>query len=129
MRTRSTCSADDAGRRGVVDHYLIDFGDSFGSTGLGEKAAMEGWKNLFDWRSTFLNLFTLGFRVPGVEMARAAPYRSVGLFEAKKFDPARWRPEQPNWAFDQRTHADMFWAASILARIQPEHIRAAVSAG
>jgi hypothetical protein len=117
------------GKRGVVDHYLIDFGDSFGATGLGEKVAVEGWTNLFDWNEVLKNFFSFGFRVPGyLEMVRS-PYRSVGLFEGKKFNPEAWTPAQPNWAFDQRTEADVFWAASILARIQPEHIRAAVEAG
>lgn len=115
--------------RGIIEHYLIDFGDAFGSTGLGEKAAMEGWQHLLDWRSTFLNLFTLGLRTPAWRRAERSPIRAVGLFEAKVFDPASWRPELPNPAFDQRTPEDTFWAASILARIQPLHIRAAVQAG
>jgi hypothetical protein len=115
--------------RGVIDHYLIDFGDSFGSTGLGEKAAMEGWEHLVDWRSTFINLITLGLRYPDYNHAERSAVRSVGRFEAKVFEPAEWRPEIPNPAFDQRTRADEFWAASILARIQPEHIRAAIAAG
>lgn len=115
--------------RGIIEHYLIDFGDAFGSTGLGEKAAMEGWQHLLDWRSTFLNLFTLGLRTPAWRRAERSPIRAVGLFEAKVFDPASWRPELPNPAFEQRTPEDTFWAASILARIQPLHIRAAVQAG
>ncbi len=117
------------GRRGVVDHYLIDFGDSFGATGLGEKVAVEGWTNLFDYNEVLKNFFTFGTRIPPYVSMVRSPYRSVGLFEATKFDPEAWTPAQPNWAFDQRTDADVFWAASILARIQPEHIRAAVSAG
>lgn len=115
--------------RGIIEHYLIDFGDAFGSTGLGEKAAMEGWQHLLDWRSTFLNLFTFGLRSPSWRRAERSAIRAVGLFEAKVFEPARWRPELPNPAFEQRTPEDIFWAASILARIQPLHIRAAVEAG
>lgn len=115
--------------RGIIEHYLIDFGDAFGSTGLGEKAAMEGWQNLVDWRSTFLNLVTLGLRSPGWKKAMRSPIRAVGLFEGKVFEPSKWRPELPNPAFDQRTPEDVFWAGSILARIQPGHIRAAVEAG
>lgn len=115
--------------RGIIEHYLIDFGDAFGSTGLGEKAAMEGWQHLLDWRSTFLNLFSFGLRSPPWRRAERSPIRAIGLFEAKLFDPAGWRPELPNPAFEQRTPEDTFWAASILARIQPLHIRAAVQAG
>ncbi len=118
-----------AGGGGQVDHYLIDFGDAFGATGLGEKVAVEGWTNLFDWYEVGKNFFTLGLRRPGYLDMQRSPYRSVGLFEATKFDPHAWTPAQPNWAFDQRTVEDVFWAASILARIQPEHIRAAITSG
>ncbi|MBA2543614.1 MAG: hypothetical protein H0V17_28490 [Deltaproteobacteria bacterium] len=118
-----------AGKLGVVDHYLLDFGDAFGSTGLGEKAAVEGWTYLLDWRAIGRNLVSLGFRYPRYRHVQRSPVRSIGLFESKIFIPARWHPELPNPAFDQRTSADLFWAASILARIQPDHVRAAVAAG
>ncbi len=115
--------------RGLVEHYLIDFGDAFGSTGLGEKAAVEGWEYLVDWPNMFRNLLSLGLRYPPYREAKRSELRSVGLFEATVFDPRKWKPEYPNPAFDHRTRGDLFWAASILARIQPDHIRAAVTAG
>lgn len=118
-----------AGKLGVVDHYLIDFGDAFGSTGLGEKAAVEGWTYLLDWSEVGRNLFSFGLRYPRYREVQRSRVRSVGLFESKVFVPERWHPELPNPAFDQRTSDDVFWAASILARIQPDHIRAAVAAG
>ena len=120
-------SAD--GKRGIVEHYLIDFGDAFGSAGLGEKSTSEGWNNMVDWTSIFGNLFSLGFAYPDYRGVERNPARAVGLFEAKVFEAAEWNPELPNPAFDQRTPDDVFWAASILARIQPDQIRAAVSAG
>ncbi len=115
--------------RGLVEHYLIDFGDAFGSTGLGEKAAVEGWEYLVDWPEVFRNLISFGLRYPPYRTVKRSDLRSVGLFEATVFDPAQWKPEYPNPAFDHRTRGDVFWAASILARIQPDHIRAAVTAG
>ncbi|MBA2539876.1 MAG: hypothetical protein H0V17_09600 [Deltaproteobacteria bacterium] len=119
--------ADDG--RGIVEHYLIDFGDAFGSTGLGEKAAVEGWEYLVDWPEVFRNLISFGWRYPPYRRVKRSALRSVGLFEAIVFDPSQWKPEFPNPAFDQRTRGDLFWAASILARIQPDHIRATVTAG
>jgi hypothetical protein len=118
-----------AGDRGIVEHYLIDFGDAFGSSGEGEKAAIEGRDYLVDWLSMFTNIVSLGFRYPSVGKLQRSPARAIGLFEATAFEPEDWNPELPNPAFDQRTHDDEFWAASILARIQPDHIRAAVAAG
>ncbi len=115
--------------RGIVEHYLIDFGDSFGATGLGEKAAIEGWEYLVDWTTLFANLGSIGLRYPPYESVERSPFRAVGLFESKLFDPDQWRPGLPNPAFDQRTRADLFWAGSLIACIQPEHIRAAIQAG
>ncbi len=115
--------------RGIIEHYLIDFGDSFGSTGLGEKAAVEGWEYLIDWPTIFTNLLSLGIRYPVYERARRSSIREVGLFEAKRFEPDDWKPTLPNPAFSMRTPDDVFWAGSILARIQPDHVRAAVAAG
>ena len=115
--------------RGIVEHYLIDFGDAFGSAGLGEKAALQGWDYLVDWRTIGSSILSLGFAYPPWRKLKRSAVRAIGLFEADMFDPEDWRPELPNPAFDQRTPADLFWAASILARIQPDHIRAAVAAG
>jgi hypothetical protein len=115
--------------RGLVEHYQIDFGDAFGSTGLGEKAAAEGWEYLVDWPEVFGNLISFGLRYPSYRAVKRSELRSVGLFEATVFNPSEWKPEYPNPAFDQRTQGDLMWAASILARIQPDHIRAAVTAG
>ena len=115
--------------RGVVEHYLIDFGDSFGATGLGEKAAIEGWEYLVDWTAVIENLASLGVRIPPYLGVERSAFRSVGLFEAKLFDPELWKPAIPNPAFYQRTRDDLFWAGAILASIQPSQIRAAVKAG
>lgn len=113
--------------RGVVRHYLLDFGNSFGATGTGEKSAREGFTHVVDWPDMAINMLSLGFRYP--PRLQRSPYRSVGLFEAKQFDPDTWRPAFRNPAFDEATREDTFWATAILARIQPEHIRAAVTAG
>jgi len=117
------------GDRGIIEHYVIDFGDSFGSAGLGEKAQVEGWAFLVDWGLMFRNLVSLGLDQHRYERTKRSAYRSIGLFEGKAFDPHDWKPRLPNPAFDARNRDDMFWAASILARIQPDHIRSAVSAG
>lgn len=115
--------------RGIIEHYLIDFGDAFGSAGLGEKAQVEGWEYMVDWSAITANLLSFGLGEPPYRDIDRSPFRAVGLFEGKTFIADEWKPELPNPAFDARTPEDDFWAASILARIQPEHIRAAVGAG
>jgi len=51
---------------------------------------------------------------------------SIGRFEADAFDPAAWKPEYPNTAFDNMRPDDAFWAARIVARFSDEAIRAIV---
>lgn len=116
-------------KRGLVEHYLIDFGDSFGATGLGEKAAIEGWEYLVDWSAMFLKIGSFGLHYPEFLDEERSSFRGVGLFESAVFDPEQWRPALPNPAFDRRNREDLFWAASILAHIQPAQIKAAISAG
>lgn len=113
---------------GHVRHHLLDFGDSLGATGSHEKYVSEGYDETLDWREIGKNLFAFGLRYPYWVRVKRSPYRSVGVFEAKVFDPARWRPRYPNPAFLEATPSDTFWAASILARFDKAHILAAVTA-
>ncbi len=112
---------------GYVRHYLIDFGDSLGAVGDREKHAGEGYEYRIDWSQVFKRMFGLGLRYPYWLGAQRSPYRSVGIFESEYFDPQRWRPIMPNPAFDEVTAEDEFWAASIMAHFQREHVEAAVS--
>ena len=50
---------------------------------------------------------------------------SVGRVESKAFDPAQWKPEYPNPAFDNMRPDDAFWGARIVAAFSDEAIRAA----
>ena len=56
-------------------------------------------------------------------------YPEVGRIEAKFFEPAKWKPEYPNPAFDRMLADDAFWAAKIVARFSDEAIRAIVKTG
>ena len=51
---------------------------------------------------------------------------SIGNIEAEVFDPATWKTEYPNPAFQQLDAADAFWAASIISRFTDTMIRAVV---
>jgi hypothetical protein len=50
----------------------------------------------------------------------------VGRIQGDVFDPAAWKPEYPNPAFDNMDPHDAFWAARIVARFSNEAIAAAV---
>jgi hypothetical protein len=51
---------------------------------------------------------------------------TIGNIEAERFDPATWKTEYPNPAFNQMDAADAFWAASILARFTDPIVRSIV---
>ena len=51
---------------------------------------------------------------------------SVGNVEAEVFEPATWKTEYPNPAFQQLDAADAFWAASIVSRFTDTMVRAVV---
>ncbi len=125
QNTLDTFIASDGGR-GFVRHYLIDFGDSLGAAGNREKFLSEGYEYRLDWRQIGKRWVSLGLRYPYWLSVKRSPFRSVGIFESKTFDPSRWRPVYANDAFDEATPLDSFWGAAILARITPDHLRAIV---
>jgi hypothetical protein len=53
---------------------------------------------------------------------------SLGNIEGAFFQPAAWKPEYPNPAFDNAQPDDLFWAARRVMAITDEAIRAAVEA-
>lgn len=115
-------------RLGYVEHFLIDFGNSLGAAGERDKYLGEGYEGEFDWPAIGLRFLGLGLRYESWLALRRSPYRSVAIFEAKLFEPERWRPNYPNPAFDQATAEDTFWAASIMARLDRPIVAAAVAA-
>ena len=116
------------GNQGFVRHYLIDFGDSLGAAGNRQKYVSEGYEHIIDWGQIGARLFSFGARYPYWHSVKRSPFRAIGIFEGKVFDPARWKPQFRNPAFDELTSADAFWAASIIARFTKEQILAAVTA-
>jgi hypothetical protein len=113
--------------RSFVRHYLIDFNAILGASAIGPRAYPTGSEYYVDFGVMRGELATLGLR-PFVWEASVDPHLpAVGFIEAETFDPARWRPDYPNPAFDQRTERDIRWGAQIVAGFTDAHIRAAVA--
>lgn len=113
---------------GYLVHYLIDFGDSLGSSGDREKLTSEGYEQRIDWHEIGLRSLTLGVRDPKWFRVSRSPMREVGVFEAETFEPEDWTPLYNNPAFLAANPDDTFWAASILAHFTDADIEAAVAA-
>jgi hypothetical protein len=114
--------------RSFVRHHLIDFSATLGAVGRGKRAYPSGHEYYVDIGVMSGQLATLGLKPFPWEASVDPDMPAVGFVDSETFDPARWRPDYPNPAFDERTERDIRWGARIVAGFTDEHIRAAVSA-
>ena len=112
----------------IVRHYLLDFGSTLGSGGVGPKDRGDGFEHLFEKRQAWLSLATLGAYTPTWERIHYPALPSVGRFAATGFRVDTWKPTFPNPAFDHARPDDLFWAAQRVMAFSDEAIRAAVGA-
>jgi hypothetical protein len=118
--------------RALVRHYLLDFGSTLGSAGVGPRDYWEGYEYLLE---------------PGAHIAKGIagfgfcilPWRTDPFYESRtigrlplnntEWDPEKWRPRVANPAFIRSRLDDKFWAARKAMAITDEMIRAAVAEG
>jgi hypothetical protein len=115
--------------RSFVRHHLIDFNAILGAGATGGRAYPTGTEYYVDNLVGGRALVTLGLVPFAWEPSVDPGIRSVGFVESRTFDPASWRPDYPNPAFDERTARDVRWGVRIVAGFSDEMIRAAVDAG
>jgi len=112
-----------------LKHYLIDFGTSLGSYAFIYKPRRTGHEHAIDWGGIGKRLFSLGLYEPRFEREPLPVAPFVGYLDNALFDPAHWRGEYPNPAFDYLTAEDGFWGARVVASFSEPQIRAAVRSG
>ncbi|HVY28151.1 MAG TPA: hypothetical protein VHB79_16450 [Polyangiaceae bacterium] len=114
---------------GYVRHYLLDFGDCFGSVWADDEISRRlGHASVFDAGYLFEDFVTFG----SVERPWERAERRGGVFNyfsARDFEPEAWRGEYPNPAFVRMTEQDGAWMARILADFTDELVAAAVHVG
>jgi hypothetical protein len=114
---------------GYVRHYMLDFGDTLGSTwpiaGMSERL---GHSHYFDFNWLARDFFSLGARRRPWEQRQLPADRGAtfGYFDADHFDPEAWKPGYPNPAFLRMSERDAAWMARKLARLTRADIAAAV---
>ena len=109
--------------------YLIDFGSSLGGDAeRGAKRPCQGWTNDVDLQVWTAELLTFGLYDSGCKLSDRPYSTGVGLLSSR-FDPRRWKPYAPNFAFEEMTREDARWMAGRLARFTREQLAAAVAAG
>jgi hypothetical protein len=118
--------------RGVVRHYLLDFGSTLGSAGVGPRDYWEGYEYLLEPGSQIgKGIAAFGFYI--------LPWRTDPFYESPavgrlpmnntEWDPEKWRPRVANPAFIRSRLDDKFWAARKAMAITDDMIRAAVAEG
>ncbi len=114
--------------RGHLVHYLIDFGKSLGNWGFHDEHAHEhdGFTPHIHYGYGLRSLLSFGLWKRPWEAIPQPPYRGVGRFESVRYRPDLYAPANPYEPFFYTDREDGFWAAQIIARFRPEHVRAAV---
>ena len=116
--------------RGYIRHYLQDVGSTFGMAALAPREWDEGYEYLFEGAKTWKRLASLGFYLqPWQTIPYYEEYRSIGRFEADRFDPEQWKPRVPTAAFLRARADDNFWAARRVMAFSDKMIRAIVKTG
>jgi hypothetical protein len=118
-----------SGATTVVRHHLLDFGSSLGSGTVQAQSPRAGNEFVWDARPTLITMLTLGFYVRPWIKLEYPDLPSIGRIESTYFNPAAWKPEYPNAAFDNARPEDWFWAARILSALSDAAVTAIVGAG
>ncbi len=114
--------------RHYLQHYLVDFDGCLGGYWAARHEARIGWAYDLDLGQFFSSIPKLGLDRRPYEGMNEAVHPEIGLFDAKNYDPARWRSNYVNDQILSANPADLYWAGQKLRWITPLHIAAAVKA-
>lgn len=117
-----------SGRR-FVRHHLVDFGLALGGKDHGLRESSDGFAPRFSYRWAAISTLTFGLYRRPWEGIEPVGLRGLWRFPIDRFRPDIYSPAIPYTPFDYTDRFDGFWAARVLARVTPEHIREAVAAG
>jgi hypothetical protein len=116
--------------RTFIRHYLLDFGSALGSAAVGPREGWEGYEALVEEPGEIgKRVLSLGFDIPVWRTQEYFESRSIGRLprDHSKWNPEQWWPHITNAAFRHKRRDDEFWAASKLAAITDDMIKAAVA--
>jgi len=109
-----------------VKHHLIDFGSMLGSASVFPNPPRGGHEYLFEWGPAIKQAFSLGLAPPDWARLDYKDYPSLGRFDYRIFDPGKWKPDEPNPAFENRLPDDTYWGAKKVMAFSDEQIAAVV---
>jgi hypothetical protein len=118
--------------RGVVRHYLLDFGSTLGSAGIAPRDYWEGYEYLLEPGAQIgKGIVALGFHILPWRTDPFYKSRTIGRLPLinTEWNPEKWQPRVANPAFIRSRPDDKFWAARKAMAITDEMIRASVAEG
>jgi len=114
--------------RHYVAHYLWDFRTALGARAYVDRRPDAGFARSTDLSVAIGSLVSLGAWLRPWEGIRRADRPGVGLFEADRFDPARFTTRTPYLPAGDADRFDGFWAARLVARFTPAQLQAIAEA-
>lgn len=116
---------------GFVKHFILDVSDCFGSTWPWDRISRRlGHSYYLDVGDVGVDFLTLGLLSRPWDRARPHPNADLfGYYRAIDFEPDQWKAGYPNPTFNAMDEEDGAWISRIIARLTPEHVRAAIKTG
>ena len=118
--------------RSFIRNYLLDFGSALGSAAVGPREGWEGYEALVEEPGEIgKRALSFGFRIPVWRTQDYYESPAIGRLprDHSQWLPDEWWPHITNAAFRHLRPDDTFWAATKLAAITDDMIRAAVAEG
>lgn len=116
--------------RSFIRHYLLDFGSALGSAAVGPREGWEGYEALVEQPGEIgARVLSLGFKLPKWRTQDYFESPAIGRLprDHSEWDPQSWWPHITNAAFRHMRSDDTFWAATKIAAISDDMIKAAVT--
>ena len=112
-----------------LTHYLLDFSSTLGADNADPQLPRYGNEYFLDFGTIGRSWISMGAYVKPWEVPLPMDFPSVGYFNARYFDPSRWRPTFPNPAFLRMTLRDAYWGTKIVTSFTDQDIDTIVHMG
>jgi hypothetical protein len=88
-----------------------------------------GHEYIFDGPAIGKSLVTFGAWRRPWDVQGQILHPEVGYFQAELFEPAKWKPNYPNLAFERMDESDAYWGAKIVTAFTDKLIQRLVESG